>query len=336
VRTARVGSDGDPWVRRGLLTGAVAIAAVPLVTAPALLLGVGGTIATSTYPNGWYAADELMGDGQEGALFLPWHGYQPFDFTDDRSVATPAEVFFRRDVISSDAVELGDLRTGSTSRRIAYVDRLVAAGGAGGSFGRLVAPLGVRYVVLARGPEDAAYSWVGRQDDLRLVLDTDSVRVYEVVPTGTGRVVGQRVVSGLDELAALADSGALGTESVVTGAPAPAERSDVAGGLLRDGTTRWLLDPGTPGWVVVPEEYAPGWRLDGRSGVPTAAGTVAVRAGASAGEIEYEPWGLIRLAILASSAVLVLLVLAGLVEHRAELARVVRGRHSRDRDPADA
>jgi hypothetical protein len=336
VQAARSADGRDRWARGGLLAGAVAIAAVPLVTAPALLLGVGGTIATSAYPSSWYDADELMGDGQEGALFLPWHGYQPFDFTDGRSVATPAEVFFRRDVLSSDAVELGDLRTGSTSRCIAYVDRLVAAGGAGDSFGRLVAPLGVRYVVLARGPEDAAYSWVGRQDDLRLVLDTDSVRVYEVVPTGTGRVVGQRVVADLDELAALADSDGLGTEAVVEGDPAPAARSEAAGGLLRDGTTRWLLDPGTAGWVVVPEEYAPGWRLDGRSGVPTVAGTIAVRADGSAGEIEYEPWALIRLAILASSAVLVLLVLAGLVEHRAELARVVRGRHSRDRDPADA
>ena len=219
VVAAAVGAGAAvEWLvgRVGAGAGVVA-AAVPLVCAPALLWGLGGTVSTSTYPTGWYEADAAMGGGQELALFLPWHGYQPFGFTDDRSVATPAEAFFRRPVLSGDAVELERLRTDSVSLRQAYLDQLVADGGGGTSFGRLVAPLGVRYVVLSTEKEADRYTWLARQRDLRLVLRTDTVLVYEVTVRGDGRVVSSRLVPGLPRALALAAADELGTEAVVTG-----------------------------------------------------------------------------------------------------------------------
>ena len=124
---------------------------------PVAAVGIGRGGTASHFPHGWYAADKMMGDGTEAVLFLPWHEYQPFNFTGSRTVATPAGAFFRRPVISSDAVESGAVRTTSRSRRTAYVQRLVAAGGTG-HFGRLVAPLGVRYIVLSRDRETAEYA----------------------------------------------------------------------------------------------------------------------------------------------------------------------------------
>jgi hypothetical protein len=258
---------------------AVMCAAIALASAPALLGGLGGTISTSAYPAGWYAADAAMGGGDELALFLPWHGYQPFAFTDGRSVATPAEAFFRRPVLSSDAVEVGALRTDSTSQRTAYVDQLVAQGG-GPAFARLLAPLGVRYVVLARGQEDATYAWVAGQPGLTKVLETDSVAVYRVEPSGTGRVVSRQVQPTVRSAQATAEAGRLGTEAVTaSGVDEGLVPSTSSGGLHRTGPTSWALDAGPPGWVVVPEEFSPGWKVDGRSGQPTLAGTVALRAG---------------------------------------------------------
>ncbi|MCB0922445.1 MAG: hypothetical protein KDC08_11625, partial [Actinobacteria bacterium] len=113
---------------------ALAAACAPLVVAPTLVWGLGGSVSTSEYPNGWQDADAVMGRGTGLALFLPWHAYQPFSFSDYRTIATPANAFFSRTVLTSDAVELPGLRTDSTSLRTAYVDRLVADGG-GGAFG---------------------------------------------------------------------------------------------------------------------------------------------------------------------------------------------------------
>ena len=54
-------------------------------------------------------------------------------------------------------------------------------------------------------------------------------------------------------------------------------RSDAAGGLERLSPTQWRLLPGTPGWMVLPEEWSENWELNGAAGQPTLAGTIAFR-----------------------------------------------------------
>ena len=299
---------------------ALAAACAPLVVAPTLVWGLGGSVSTSEYPNGWQDADAVMGRGTGLALFLPWHAYQPFSFSDYRTIATPANAFFSRTVLTSDAVELPGLRTDSTSLRTAYVDRLVADGG-GGAFGRLVAPLGVEYVVLAKTPELLNYSWVADQSDLDLVLDTETMAVYRVVPRGIGRVLTSWVADYPAAVEA-AEGGKLGSQAVLPGStegrPSPAEES---GALTRQSPTVWRVGPGSAGWVVIPEEYSEGWQIDGRPGVPTLAGTVAMEVGPEVTTVEYAPWRFLRPATLASLGVLGLLIIGGLIEHRHAFSR---------------
>lgn len=308
-----------PLVARLPAAGALAaVAGVFAVIAPSLVWGLGGSVKVSQYPESWYAADKIMGPGTEAVLFLPWHQYQPFGFTDARTVATPAGAFFRRPVISSDAVELGPVRTNSVSRRMAHVQRLVASGG-GGGFGRLVAPLGVRYVVLARDRETDEYGWLAAQPDLRQVLRTPDMDVYRVEAQGTGRVVAARG-GDYDEAMGLAARGGLGTEAVLPGGEARGPLpSAAAGGIRRLSSTSWRIDAGPPGWVVIPEEWSPGWSAGGLPTRATVAGTVAVDAGAAAVTVRYTPWRWLRLGLAASILSLVVLVAAGFVEHRREL-----------------
>jgi hypothetical protein len=317
---------------------AAALAGVPLLlVAPSLLLGLGGTVSTSTYPASWYAADRMLGAGDGAVLFLPWHAYQPFAFTGGRAVATPASVFFRRPVLSSDAMELGALRTDSTSLRTAYVDRLMAVTG-DGHLGRLLAPLGVRYVVLARDREAARYSWLARQPDLELLLATGDLDLYRVRPAGVGRVVSARAAS-YQQARTLAAAGKLGSEALLPGGPASGPvPTSASGGLRRTSAVGWRLDPGRPGWVVLPEEWSAGWRLAGRPGQPTVAGTVAFRAGPGGGTVEYRPWRWLRVAAVGSLLTLVGLLAAGLVEHRGGVRRAVsrwRPAVSRPRRPRE-
>jgi hypothetical protein len=299
---------------------AIAVVCAPLVVAPTLVWGLGGSVRTSSYPTGWHEADAVMGRGSGLALFLPWHAYQPFSFSDYRTIATPANAFFHRTVLTSDAVELPGLRTDSTSLRTAYVDRLVADGGAG-AFGRLVAPLGIEYVVLAKTPEIANYSWVDEQPDLELVLDAEAMSVYRVRPAGTGRVVGAWVT---DYPGAVDAAGAdrLGTQAVLPGSRTPPPpQGEESGGLTRLSPTTWQIEPGEAGWVVIPEEFSEGWQLDGRPGLPTLAGTVALEVGPQATTVEYAPWRYLRPATVASLGVLAALIVGGLIEHRRAFRR---------------
>ena len=290
----------------------------PLILAPTLVWGLGGAISTSTYPVGWWASNFVMGQGQGQALFLPWHAYQPFDFTGNRTVATPSNAFFDRTVLTSDAVELPGLRTDSTSLRTAYVSRLVADGG-GGAFGRLVAPLGVEYVVLAKTPEALDYAWVAEQPDLDLVLDTQAMSVYRVVPRGTGRVVYSRVAT-YEQLIEAAASGRIGSEAVLPeGSASDPTVSEASGLINKAGETTWQVEAGEAGAVVIPEEFSDGWQVDGKPGQPTVAGTIAFDLDDRPATVTYAPWRLLFPATLASLMVLVALVVAGVWEHRKEL-----------------
>ncbi len=270
---------GDATRLRRSLPALVALA--PLCILPALGLGLGGRLTTSTYPQSWAAVESLT-VGQRGQLLaLPWHGYQPYSFTAQRSVATPVSGYFSIPVLQSDSVELGPLRTNSTSPRQQAVDDWVASGGT--SSRSLLADLGVTYVMLSRGPEDASYAWLASQPGLSPVLRTDDVELWRVDGTAaaTSRVRATSQVS-----------------------------YDVAAGPA--------------GRLVLPQDYAPGWTLDGVPGVATPAGALAFDAGPAAGHIEFTPWGRLRDGIALSLLALLALLVLGLVEHRDDLARVGR------------
>ena len=185
--------------------------------------------------------------------------------------------------------------------------------------------------MLAHGTEDASYAWVAHQPDLARVLTTPSVDVYRVVPTGTGRVLARRTVADLSAAEALAAAGRLGTEAVtISGGDEGALPSTESGRLHRIDATTWQVDAGSPGWVVVPEEWSAGWRpIDGGTSEATLAGTVAVRVSTGPVVVAYAPWTWIRLGIAVSILTLLALLGLGLVEHRAEIYAMVRGRHER-------
>ncbi|MEI2790478.1 MAG: hypothetical protein V9E93_16595 [Steroidobacteraceae bacterium] len=264
-------------------------------------------------------------------LMLPWHEYQAFPFTDGRTVRTPAAAFFSRPVIGSDAVELPGLRTDSTSPRSAYLDRLLSRGGQLQAAGRLLAPLGVAYVVVARTTEPGGYGWLDAQRDLEVVLRTDDLVVYRNTVTGLGRVIGARTVGSLEELIDLANRGVLGSEAVLpvgaelpAGAPTPVT-GDVAVvapaepmGPQRVSPVAIDVPAGPAGWVTLPEVASDGWQVDGTPGVRTVAGTVAMPLGSAATSVTYRPWAVLRAGYLVSAGVLVLLLVVGLVEHRAD------------------
>lgn len=301
------------WARPLARTAAAVCACAPLVAAPALLWGLGGTIATSEYPASWRAADELMGSGDGRVLFLPWHAYQPFDFTGGRTVATPAAACFRRPVITADSVEVQGLRTDSTSSRSAYLDRLVADAG-GSDFGRLVAPLGVEYVALSKGREDAAYRWLEDEPSLVRVLDAPELALYRVTAAGTGRVGAARVAG---HRAAAEGAAGFGTEAVLpAGSGSGPVPSRLSGGLLRLDATTWWVAPGQPGPVVLPEEWSTGWRLDGAPGTPATSGAVVFTAGPGPATVVYQPAAWWSASAGVSVVVLVVLVVTGLVHHR--------------------
>ena len=312
--------------------------ALPLSYTPTIFNGLSGQITTNSIPSSYQQADNLMGTGPGNILYVPWHLYMSYRFTNNRVIANIAPTSFRRNVISGDNVESGGVETQSTSPRSAYLQQLFVNGPVIKVFGALVAPLGVQYVVLAKTVDWTSYRWLADQKDLHLVLDTPSLEVWRnLAYVGVGqRVTKLTSVSNIDGLLTLAKSNDLNAGAVVKGASAtnPSNSSAVVpNGISSVGSSSKLpvvrqLSPvayrvasGSPGWVTVDAPYQRGWSLDGRSATATVEGTLLARVGTDGGVLRFTPWALVRLGYILSSGVFIVLAVFLVVERRRRATR---------------
>ena len=313
-------------------TAALLGVALPLGYCGTIFDGLGGQITSSSLPSAYQNADALMGTGAGNVLVLPWHLYMEYPFTDGRVIANVGPTAFRRTVISGDNVEADDVETQSTSPRSTYLEVLFQNGTKTVNFGALVAPLGVRYVVLSKAVDWPSYDWLNNQKDLKLILEDQSLEVWRNLSYDG---VGQRVtkvtsVSGITGLLTLAKFNELGAGAVITREAAASSTSTgtTSSGLApaRTPTTRssvhqispvaYRIASGKPGWVTVDTTYQRGWSLNGRAARATAEGTVLVRVGAKGGMLVFTPWRLVRLGYIVSLGVFVALLLVLAVEPR--------------------
>ena len=301
---------------RGRAFWTAAALALPVAATPTLFWGLAGRVEVTRYPSSWEEADHLMGDGPERVLFLPWHQYLSFPFT-GRVVANPAHFAFRRDVIAGDNVELPGLRSASRVTRSAYLEFLYAHGQELRTFGQLVAPHGVKYVVVSKAVDWRDYTWLDRQVDLEKVLDRPEISVYRnarTVSLGT-RDLGATTVDDWGEVVGLSETADLSGTAVRARHQGPgrirapsARAAPLPPGararVERLSPVRYRVAKGLGGWLALGEPFDRSWRLDGRRPVPLAGGVVGFPVGPDGSEIRFGHWSLLRLGYAISGAVL--------------------------------
>ena len=174
------GTRSPPW--RHLLAGS--LCAVPLAATFPMLWGLWGDIRPSRYPASWTAADQSMGAGFGRILALPGDAYVSFPWTQDRAVANPMTSFFSRDVLTDGNVELGGLESQTSNATSRYLSFVTSVGSRTSEFGNLVAPLDVRFIILAKTEDWGRYRWLLHQDDLAVIGRwPDLVLLENLVPS---------------------------------------------------------------------------------------------------------------------------------------------------------
>jgi len=265
-----------------------------------------------------------MGTGPGNILYVPWHLYMSYPFTNNQVVANIAPTSFRRNVISGDNVEAGNVETQSTSPRSSYLRQLFEQSTQITASGALVAPLGVEYVVLAKTVDWASYNGLNNHRDLLLISNTSSLEVCRnAAYTGVGlRVKTLTSVSNVAGLLKLAKSNGLNGGAVTmkrSSTNSSNTLNSTQHGQSTSSTTSrasvqqlspvaYRIDSGTPGWVTVDAPYERGWSLNGRSAVASAEGTLLVRVGSSGGVLEFTPWRAVRLGYILSITVFLAIV----------------------------
>ena len=158
------------------------IGAVIVMQAPLLLFGFNRQVPVVPYPSDWYAVDSYIAhdSGCAGStLFLPWHLYMSFGWI-GHIVANPAPSFFKCPIVSGTDMEWGDIYDNSQSPE----GRAVAAWLATGGEGSLLTndTFDIRYVILAKEVDWESYAGLGANPELKLVMETPTLKVYKVVP----------------------------------------------------------------------------------------------------------------------------------------------------------
>lgn len=85
------------------------IFACAIIVAIATIAALQKSIVPAQYPSAWYQWNALFAQEQKKptVLFLPWHQYMAFTFTNYLSVANPAPLFFTNaQIISGDNIEI--------------------------------------------------------------------------------------------------------------------------------------------------------------------------------------------------------------------------------------
>ncbi|MFA7295954.1 MAG: hypothetical protein WC211_02045 [Dehalococcoidia bacterium] len=256
--------------------------ALPLIAGWRTFGGAWGALTPMRYPDSWYQAASLLrelNDRDDAVLFLPWHLYTAFDFTGRSVVSNPGPMFFPGRVISGDNAEVGDLPNQSGNPRSTYIEAMLRSRNGITSAGNVLAPLDVRFILLAAAPDTGNYGFLDASADLRVVQRWDNLVLYENLhPVSRVTSVDEAVaVPDLDTVFALARTQSLTTAwlhvdpdslpptrlPTTEAAPVPFE---VDGRAFR-------LDPAPGRYVLFADPFHPAWRFEGAPAEPNAAAT---------------------------------------------------------------
>lgn len=286
-----------------IFTALVAIG-LCLVYEPLMFNGFDGQLKTTKFPSSWYKANKIIGKGQGSILALPWHLYLSYPFTSS-VIANPSPSFFSRPTISGDNEQLPGLPSSSTLRRSAFLQYVYNYGPDIGTFGSIVAPLGVKYIVLEKTVDWRNYSWLNNQQDLKKIFNSSSIEVfqnqnYQGLGTASSKIT---TVPNWGSILALAQLGKLKGQVLQVQNPGPGPM------VLPQGTSRippaspvkvkrsfaakYYIDSHQPGWIQLSLLYDPGWTLQGRPAIQLAEGNLGWSNNGKASVVFFSPVDLI-------------------------------------------
>jgi len=250
---------------------------LPLLATSVMFWGFGGRVENSQFPDDWARAEELMKGHAGNLMAMPWNLYQPTSFAGERTVANPTPHFFSLPTLISDDAQLYVREdTPPADPRDDYVRAVVNRRGRIHSFGHLVAPLGVRYIVLANIADYRSYQWLYRQQDLSPLHTGEDLTLFEN-EAWRGHTYGlEEEDENTSELDVLAEEGQEIAAEQLIASDIDAVTSELPGPQLMEAL---------PGWDRVQPPEAPvtgtdkscidGWRLGDEEAVCHLGGVAA-------------------------------------------------------------
>ena len=284
---------------RNLGIAVIAVGAVlEIAYNPIIFWGIHDQIQTSNLPSDWATVANKINGAHGKTLVLPWHLYLSFPFTQDRIIANPGPRFLPSDVISGDNLQVGPVYTTSTSQRSAYIVWLTQNEYKTDYFGKLLATIGVEYLVVYKTYSTGPTSWVDQQKDLKISYATNSIELLRNTDfAGLAQLLPHPPTANLGTLLSEANStqsiSQINTLNAVVQNPVITTSSNTSVSYKSNKT----------GWLNLDTPYYPGWRMNGKGGVQSVFGTLVYNVSDSRGTVSFSPWEHILVGYLISGTV---------------------------------
>ena len=168
--------------KRGILHVLLAL----LVSVPFVytftIFGFYNQVRSTDYPQGWYQAKTHLDQDQDRyrILFLPWHWFMDYEWLPNRSkrLMNPGQSFFSQQVIHSDDHEVPGVPSQSTNPANDYIGFLLQNRTTISNLGELLAPIGVKYIVLVPEVDFDQYGFLYDQEDIVQELANEEMTVF--------------------------------------------------------------------------------------------------------------------------------------------------------------
>lgn len=152
---------------------------LPAVWTPTLWWGLNDQLSPVWYPADWYTVNQQLDNDHENfeTLFLPWHLYIYFDFT-NRIIVNPAPSFFDKPIIISDNPEYKNASLSDSTIAKRQLDRLLPHADTQRSLGAQLASLNIKYVIVDKDDDFINYAYLRNQHNLKLLMNSATLEVY--------------------------------------------------------------------------------------------------------------------------------------------------------------
>lgn len=267
---------------------------------PIIFWGIHGQVQTSTIPQDWSSVADKLHGAQGNVLVLPWHQYLSFPFTQKRIIANPAPRFLPANTISGDNVQIGPVYTTSTSPRSAYITWLTSNENNTSHFGKLLAPIGVQYILILKTYSTGPTTWINHQKDLKVIY---SSRDIELVHNQDFAGLAQAFPSSPPAQLPTSLSQLNPHDLVRAADPNTVERNSV---FVTRSHTSISYETRYSGWLAIDTTFDPRWLLNKHPATQTPFGTSLFRIHNTRGTIEFAPWNIILLGYSTSALTLLI------------------------------
>lgn len=165
------------WGELGTNISLAVVLIIPFLFTSVMLWGFGGQLKPRHYPEGWNQINQQLSqaDVTGRGLFLPWHQYMSFGFS-ERIIANPAEKFFGQPLIISDNPEFAGISPAYPDNEKRQVEQALEDPE---TLAQTLNGLGIQFVLLAKDRDYQDYDYLNSTPGLTLVTETDSLIYYQ-------------------------------------------------------------------------------------------------------------------------------------------------------------